>query len=76
MEVIGVQVSKPRVKPFIVCTWYRLPGSTIGMIDIFEAVQQKLDSYQMEVNVIGYINCNVDATPPDCSTQKLLDKVN
>lgn len=29
MELISIQVSKPRVKPFIVCTWYRPPGSTI-----------------------------------------------
>ena len=27
----------------------------------------------MEIDVIGDINCNVGATPPDCSTQKLLD---
>ena len=73
MELISIQVSKPRVKPFIVCTWYRPPGFTIDMMDRFEAVLQKLDSYQMEVHVIGDINCNVDATPPDCSTQKLLD---
>ena len=25
----------------------------------------------MEIDVIGDINCNVDATPPDCSTQRL-----
>ena len=23
MELISIQLSKPRVKPFIVCTWYR-----------------------------------------------------
>ena len=27
----------------------------------------------MKVDHIGDINCNVDATPPDCSAQKLLD---
>ena len=65
MELISIQVSKPRVKPFIVCTWYRPPGSTIDMMDRFEAVLQKLDSYQMELDVIGEINCNVNATSPD-----------
>lgn len=73
MELISIQVSKPRVKPFIVCTWYRPPGSTIDMMDRFEAVLQKLDLYHMEVDVIGDINCNIDATPPDWSTQKLID---
>ena len=27
----------------------------------------------MEVDIIGDLNCNVGATSPDCSTQKLLD---
>jgi len=73
MELISIHVSKSRMKPFIVCAWYRLPGSTIDMMNRFEAVLQKLDLYQMEVDVVGDINCNVDATPPDCSTQKLLN---
>lgn len=43
------------------------------MMDKFEAVLQKLDPYQMEVDVIGDIKCNVDVTSPNCSTQKVLD---
>ena len=27
----------------------------------------------MQVDIIGDLNCNVGATSPDCSTQKLLD---
>ena len=27
----------------------------------------------MEVDIIGDLNCNVGATSPDCSSQKLLD---
>ena len=73
MELICIQVSKPKIKPFIMCTWYRPPGSTIEMMNRFEVVLQKLDSYHMEVNIIGDINCNVGAISPDCSTQKLLD---
>ena len=46
LELISIQVSKPRVKPFIVCTWYWPPGSTVELMDRFEAVLQKLDSYQ------------------------------
>ena len=43
------------------------------MMNRFEDVLQKLDSYHMEVDIIGDLNCNVGATSPDCSTQKLLD---
>ena len=39
----------------------------------FEVILQKLDSYHMEVDIIGDINCDVGATPPDFNTQKLLD---
>ena len=73
IELISIQVSKPKTKPFIVCTWYRPPGSTTELMNRFEDVLQKLDSYHMEVDIIGDLNCNVGATSPDCSTQKLLD---
>ena len=74
MELICIQVSKPKVKPlFYVCTWYRPPGSTTELVNRFEDVLQKLDSYHMEVDIIGDLNCNVGATSPDCSTQKLLE---
>ena len=72
-ELISIQVSKPKAKPFIVCTWYRLPRSTTEIMNRFEDVLQKLDSYHMEVDIIGDLNCNVGTTSPDCSTQKLLD---
>ena len=43
------------------------------MMNRFEDVLQKLDSYHMEVDIIGDLNCNVGATSPGCSTQKLID---
>ena len=73
MELISIQVSKPKAKPFIVCTWYRPPRSTTEIINRFEDILQTLDSYHMEIDIIGGLNCNVGATSPDCSTQKLLD---
>ena len=73
MELISIQVSKPKAKPFVVCTWYRPPRSTTEMMNRFDDVLQKLESYHMEVDIIGDLNCNVGATSPDCSTQKLLD---
>ena len=73
MELISTQVSKPKAKPFIACTWYRPPRSTTEIMNRFEDVLQTLDSYLVEVHIIGDLNCNVGATSPDCSTQKLLD---
>ena len=73
MELISTQVSKPKAKPFIACTWYRPPRSTTEIMNRFEDVLQTLDSYLVEVHIIGDLNCNVGATSPDCSTQKLPD---
>ena len=39
------------------------------MMNRFEDVLPKLDSYHMEVDIIGDLNCNVEATSPDCSTK-------
>ena len=73
MELISIQLSKPKAQPFIVCTWYRPPRSTTEMMNRFEDVLQTLESYHIEVDIIGDLNCNVGATSPDCSIQKLLD---
>ena len=70
MELISMQVSKPKAKPFTVCTWYRPPRSTTEMMNRFEDAMQKLDSY-LEVDIIGDLNCNVGTTSPDCNTHKL-----
>ena len=73
MELISIQVSKHKAKPFIVCTRCRPSRSTSEIMNRFEDALQKMDSYHMEVDIIGDLNCNVGATSPDCSTQKLLD---
>ena len=38
MELISIQVSKPKAKSFIVCTWYRPPRSTTEITNRFEDV--------------------------------------
>ena len=51
----------------------RPPRSTTEIMNRFEDVLQKLNSYHMPVDIIGDLNCDVGATSPDGSTQKLLD---
>ena len=43
VELISIQVSKPKAKPFIVCTWNRPPGSSTELMNRFEDALQKLD---------------------------------
>lgn len=54
LELICIQVSKPKMKPFVI-RWHRSPGSIIDTMNRFEAIPQELDSYHMEV-IIGKIN--------------------
>ena len=38
MELVSIQVSKPKAKPFIVCTWYRPPRSATELMNRFEDI--------------------------------------
>ena len=73
LEFLCIQVSKPKVRPFLAGTWYRLPGSTIETIARFEYTLRELESYNLEVNITGDVNCDVGASSLDHKTQKLLD---
>ena len=53
LEFFCIQVSKPKIKPFLVGTWYRPPGSTIETIAKFKSTLRELESYNLEVD------CNV-----------------
>ena len=44
LELIAIQVSKPKVKPVVVSTCYRPPRSTVDIINKFENVLHKLES--------------------------------
>ena len=76
LEFLCIQVSKPKIKPFLVGTWYIPPGSTIETIAKFESTLRELESYNLEVNIIRIVNCDVGASPLDHKTQKLLDICN
>ena len=72
LEFLCIQVSKPKIKPFLVGTWYRPPESTMETIARFEYTLRELESYNLEVNIIGDVNCDVGASQLDHETQKLL----
>ena len=76
LKFLCIQISKPKIKPFLVGTWYRPPGTTIETIEKFESTLRELESFNLEVNIIGDINCDVGASPLDHKTQKLLDMCN
>ena len=58
LEIITVEISKPKSKPFLVSCWYRLPDSPVEMFNNYEELVKKMNSENMEVILIGDFNCD------------------
>ncbi|XP_022808253.1 uncharacterized protein LOC111345238, partial [Stylophora pistillata] len=48
IEILTVEIKKPRSRPFAVMTWYRPPDSSIDLFRPFEELIGKLDSETIE----------------------------
>lgn len=74
LEMIAIESSKPKVKPFIISTWYRPPDSLIGVFGEFENFLKAVDQEGKEALLAGDINCNLakDSVDPTSSTVRFL----
>ena len=61
LENLCFGIRKPRSKPFIVVTWYRLPNSAVEKFASFETLIGQLDSENIEYYVMGDMNCNTNS---------------
>ena len=52
LESIVIEISKPNSVPIFVCTWYRPPGSTIELFDIFELILKTIDATNGELYIL------------------------
>ena len=59
LECLTVEISKPRSKPFLVSTWYRPPQSSPGLFSTFERIIDKIDDENLELYLLGDLNCNL-----------------
>ena len=59
LECLTVEISKPRSKPFLVPTWYRPPQSSPGLFATFERIIDKIDAENLELYLMGDLNCNL-----------------
>lgn len=76
LEWLCIKVKKPKTKPFLVATWYRPPNSPVSVMDTFECLLENLESQDIEINILGDLNCDVSATPVDHNTSRLLEICN
>ena len=65
LEIIAIEISKPKAKPFIVSTWYRPPNSSADLFRDFENFLRKIDSEGKESILVGDINCDLSSAPEE-----------
>ena len=73
LEWLCIKVKKPKTKPFLIATWYRPPNLLTSVMDTFECLLTHLESQDIEINILGDLNCDVGATPVDHNTSRLLE---
>lgn len=70
LEMIAIEITKPKVKSFIISTWYRPPDSKLDLLVDFENFLKTVDSEGKETLMVGDVNCNLTldarttASPP------------
>ena len=72
LEIICIEICKPRSRPFLISAWYRPPNSEMKLFDFFEIFLSKCDAESKELIVIGDMNCNMIKSPKDSSTKKFI----
>ena len=55
LEIIAIEILKPNVRRFIVCTWYRPPDSLVEVFRKFENFMKSVDVEGKETLVVGDI---------------------
>jgi len=69
----GIEIQKPRAKPFLISNWYRPPNSPIELFDKFEVLLAKIEAENVESNILGDINCDMMAVTPANETRHLIE---
>ena len=70
LELITVEIIKPKAKPFLLNAWYRPPDMPIEAFNDYEQCLQKMDYENKEIICIGDFNC--DYLQPDKKETKRL----
>ena len=71
LEMLSIEIVKPHNKSFLVSTWYRPPKSDVCLFNDFETFLRKCDLENLEVILIGDLNCDILKHPPEIHTRKL-----
>ena len=73
LECFTIEITKPRSKPFLVSTWYRPPQSSPDLFSTFETIIDKIDAENLELYLLGDLNCNLLSEAVDNNSSHLLN---
>ena len=70
LETITVEIIKPKVKPFLINTWYRPPNSHFQLFDSYEEIVKNMDIENKEMVLVGDFNCDWSTESSNSNIQK------
>ena len=73
IECLTIEISRPRSKPFLVSTWYRPPQSSPDLFAVFERVVDKVDAENLELYLLGDLNCDLFPDSVNANSSHLLN---
>ena len=76
IECLTIEISRPRSKPFLVSTWYRPPLSSRDLFTVFERVIDKIDVENLELYLLGDLNCDLLPDSVNINSSHLLNIMN
>ena len=75
LELLCVELKKPKSKPLLISTWYRPPNSSCELLNDFEKFLKQLDDENKEIIITGDFNCNLLEQSKSLPTSKLVDLI-
>ena len=58
LELLCIEVRKPKSKPVLISTWYRPPSAKIELFQKFENFLKLIDDEDKDIIITGDLNCN------------------
>ena len=72
IEFLTIEISKDKIKPFLISTWYRPPNSPIDLFNKFESILRHIDIEEKESIILGDLNCDLlNKSQGDYTTKEL-----
>ena len=73
LELLSIEVKKPKSKPLFISTWYRPQSAKIELFQKFENFLKLIDNEDKDIIITEDLNCNLIQHAQNHATSKLID---